>query len=37
MAGKTLVAIVVLVTALAAPCLVDPARAAPIPGYFQND
>jgi hypothetical protein len=36
MAGKT-VAIVALVTALVVPCLVNPAGAAVIPTYFEND
>jgi hypothetical protein len=37
MAGKTLVAIVLLVTALGAPGLVDTSFAAAIPGYFANE
>jgi hypothetical protein len=37
MAGKTVVAIVLLVTALGAPGLVDTSFAAAIPGYFANE
>jgi hypothetical protein len=37
MAGNVVVTIVVLVIALAAPCLVDVGWAAPIPDYFEDE